>query len=105
MNFCESCGSILKPEKGRVSVICSCNHIQMLDKKETSEQFKEKPSIEVLHDGINPMASFDHKCKRCGFEKAQLVSKGIWISDESEVTEFACGKCGYHERAGGIKAT
>ena len=38
-------------------------------------------------------------------DKAQLVSKGIWISDESEVTEFACGKCGYHERADGIKVT
>ncbi|HLD05382.1 MAG TPA: hypothetical protein VJG90_06700 [Candidatus Nanoarchaeia archaeon] len=105
MNFCASCGAILKPEKGRGSVICPCGHIQMLEVKQTTEQFKQKAPIEVLHDGINPMASYDHKCKKCGFEKAQLVSKGIWISDESEVVEFACGKCGYHERAGGIKVT
>ncbi len=45
----------------------------------------------------NPLAQFDHKCKKCGHPKAELINKGIWYSDEDEVVQYKCGKCGHIE--------
>ena len=62
--------------------------------------FKEKIKKEEKGKGIvdnNPLAQYDHKCKRCGHSKAELISKGIWYSDEDEVLQFKCGKCGFVE--------
>ena len=56
----------------------------------------------VLED-VNPLASYPHVCKKCGYDKAQIISKGIKISDEDELMEYVCGRCGLHERVEGMK--
>ncbi|MBW3023146.1 hypothetical protein KY308_03515 [Candidatus Woesearchaeota archaeon] len=45
----------------------------------------------------NPLAVYPHKCKKCGYEKAQLIECGIWIADEDCVVKYKCGKCGFVE--------
>jgi DNA-directed RNA polymerase subunit M len=45
----------------------------------------------------NIMAVYPHKCKKCGYEKAQLIECGIWIGDEDQVIRYKCGKCGHVE--------
>ena len=46
------------------------------------------------------IATYDHKCKKCGFSKAQIIDMGIFYSDEDQLILLKCGKCGYSERIG-----
>ena len=45
----------------------------------------------------NIFATYDHVCKKCGYDKAQIVDLGIWYSDEDNVLRIMCGKCGFTE--------
>ena len=104
MEFCPKCKAILvSDDQGILS--CSCGFQKNIEKREMIEKVKPEKEIEVIHDEINPLAVYDHKCKKCGFGKAQLISKGIWYGDEDEVVEYVCGRCGRHERAEGLKVT
>ncbi len=67
--------------------------------KITEKTEKSRP-IEVVEDK-NPLAVYDHKCKKCGYDKAQLIEIGIWYSDEDDVVRYKCGRCGYVEKAEG----
>ena len=107
MEFCPKCKSILAPKKenGETLLVCSCGFKKAVEKKEMREKGKKDTKIDIVHDETNPLAVYPHKCKKCGYGKAQLISKGIWYSDEDEVIEYVCGKCGAHEREEGIKVT
>jgi DNA-directed RNA polymerase subunit M/transcription elongation factor TFIIS len=99
MEFCEKCGAMMKPKKGNTSrVVCSCGHERMITRTTMKEKVKPSRPVEVVDDPINPLAVYPHKCKKCGFGKAQLISKGVWYTDEDEVVEYVCGKCGFHEK-------
>jgi DNA-directed RNA polymerase subunit M/transcription elongation factor TFIIS len=41
---------------------------------------------------------FPHRCKKCGYEEADVADLGISYSDESAKFLFRCKKCGYVER-------
>lgn len=57
---------------------------------------RKEESTEAVPDK-NPLAVYPHKCKKCGYEKAQLIECGIWIADEDCVVKYKCGKCGFVE--------
>lgn len=46
----------------------------------------------------NIFATYPHKCKKCGYEKAEIIDQGIKYSDEAGEVLFECGKCGWSER-------
>ena len=77
---------------------CSCGHRQRPEKTSMKEKVSQPKKIDVVTDTIHPLAVYSHKCKKCGYGKAQVISRGIWYSDEDEVIEYVCGKCGCHEK-------
>lgn len=68
-----------------------------MDKNIISEKIKHKEEKFGIIEDINPLAVYPHKCKKCGYEKAQLIEPGIWVADEDSVIRYKCGKCGYVE--------
>ena len=100
MEFCENCKSIMKTkrESEKTTLVCSCGHEKEVERKVMKEKAEQSKDVEVVHDTRDPLAVYPHKCSKCGYGKAQLISKGIWYSDEDEVIEYKCGKCGYHEK-------
>ncbi len=48
--------------------------------------------------GDDVFASYRHKCKKCGYGKAEIINLGAQYSDENELIMLRCGKCGYTER-------
>lgn len=100
MEFCTKCGAIMKPSRTKPGMlVCSCGNSQPISKTTMKESAKPHKDIEVVHDTINPLAVYPHKCKKCCFDRAQLISKGVWYTDEDEVIEYVCGRCGFHEKA------
>jgi DNA-directed RNA polymerase subunit M/transcription elongation factor TFIIS len=71
-----------------------------------AEPLKEKEKIinKKLNQGIvkeeNEYANYKNKCKKCGYEKAQIIDMGVFYSDEDNLIFLKCGKCGYSERIG-----
>ncbi|MFQ5474311.1 MAG: hypothetical protein ACE5DM_00590 [Candidatus Nanoarchaeia archaeon] len=108
MEPCPNCKILMKVrrEPGLTYISCDvCHYAKSLDKKEITDKVRHDRPVEVVTDEIHPLAVYPHKCKKCGFEKAQMISKGIWYSDEDECIEYVCGKCGRHEKAEGQKIT
>ena len=46
----------------------------------------------------NVFASYNHKCSKCGYDKAEMIDLGAQYSDENELVIVKCGKCGFTER-------
>jgi len=68
-------------------------------------KFREKNAVEkVVGQGVvleqNFLADYEHICRKCGYNKAQIIDKGIYYSDEDNLILLKCGKCGYCERIG-----
>lgn len=42
---------------------------------------------------MNPAAKFDNVCKKCGYNKAELIIHDPVISDEDAIIMLKCGKC------------
>ena len=100
MEFCKKCGAIMRPAKDDKTIIeCSCGNRKTITHAVMKEKMAAHKELDVIHDTINPLAVYPHKCKKCGFDKAQLISKGVWYTDEDEVIEYVCGRCGLHEKA------
>lgn len=63
---------------------------------------KEKIKHEDRGEGIvkeqDVFATYNHKCKKCGYRKAEIIDLGAQYSDENELIMLKCGKCGYVER-------
>ena len=49
-------------------------------------------------DSKNQLAGFPHLCKKCGYDKAQVIDLGVWFSDEAGVIRYKCGRCGFTEQ-------
>jgi len=99
MEFCNKCGAIMRPEKDdKKFLLCSCGNRKTTGRTVMTETMAVHKDLEVIHDTINPLAVYPHKCSKCGFGFAQLISKGVWYTDEDEVMEYVCGKCGLHEK-------
>ena len=107
MNFCLECNKLIIPKKenGKTILICErcglnqevLNHEGLVVKSEIHKK-SEKANGVVSEE--NTSACFGHKCKKCGFDKAELIDMGVFISDEDNLVFIKCGKCGFKERVG-----
>lgn len=103
MEFCGRCGAIMHPKDGTLR--CACGNRQPVVKRSHKETHEHEVTQGVVDHTVHPLAAFDHVCSRCGFGKAQLVSKGVFITDEDEAIEYICGRCGNHDPEEGLKIT
>ena len=74
----------------------------MADKKRIVEKERihhEERGEGVVKDG-NRMATYENKCEKCGYGKAEIIDVGVLISDEDNLIFLKCGRCGYSERVG-----
>ena len=104
--FCPKCKSILKPIKENDNVILKCpvcnikaNSKKLLILKDKAKVIpeKHKRSTGVADESHNILAVHNHICSKCGYNKAEIIEKGIWYSDEDQVVIYKCGKCGNTE--------
>ena len=62
------------------------------------EKIEHKDTGEGIAKEKDVFASYDHKCKKCGYKKAEVIDLVSQYSDEDELIMIKCGKCGYTER-------
>tara|TARA_Y100000310_G_C20626514_1_gene786236 strand:+ start:872 stop:1204 length:333 start_codon:yes stop_codon:yes gene_type:complete len=96
--FCPKCENIMRPkkEKGKLYLVCSCGYKRLSGKKQTvfKEQVKTRvKKIEAI-ESKNYLATYPHVCKKCGYDKAELILFEPWWGDEDSVVRYKCGKCG-----------
>jgi DNA-directed RNA polymerase subunit M/transcription elongation factor TFIIS len=96
MKFCEKCEGIMLPkDEGRLSCI-GCG--SLTEGKISFEQKVDLPNKGVgFVPEINPLASYENICAKCGFDKAEAIIKEPAISDEDHIVMLRCGKCGLVE--------
>ena len=104
MEFCPKCKSILIPkmENGKLVIHCSyCGYSRGAKVGEALVETEKMPRREEVGEGvvdsINEFATYDNKCEKCGFGKAQIVDMGQWYSDEDNIIILRCGKCGWSQ--------
>lgn len=107
LKFCPKCKNILVPkrisEKEFVVKCVKCDYAKkfkgkpLVEENKLPEKEKKGPGIA---DNKNVFADYKHKCKKCGYDKAQIIDAGIFYSDEDNLIMLKCGKCGYSERIG-----
>jgi hypothetical protein len=91
--LCPNCRELLKGS------ICACGY----QGKEVITHKLTLPRDHGIAEEKNPLATAPHVCKKCGYDFAEIYSKGIFYSDEDENFIFICGKCGHQEEAEGSK--
>lgn len=104
MQFCPKCGSLLRTKTVDKKLVntCSCGYKKKLESTHIiKETVVEKNTIFEI-SGVNPLATSDNICAKCGFDKAILVDPQITVRDTSGDTEadkpaYICGKCGHKE--------
>ncbi len=104
--FCKTCGSLLVLEKNTYGKWMKCpqGHTQPELNQERNilitENKRQARRIEVM-DGENILAVHNHKCKRCGYDKAELIEISCSYSDEDNMYRMKCGRCGLVEQLEG----
>jgi len=108
MKFCPKCGGLLIPHSiGERSIIKCKNCDYFVEAKvdhlvEEEKITHKEPKGEGVIENENPFATYDHKCEKCGYGKAQIIDAGVSYSDEDNLIMLKCGKCGHSERVGKI---
>jgi len=104
--FCPRCKSILIPKKvGENKLVVKCSRCGFFKEIKgegliRTDKIKRKEVGEgIVKDG-NELADYDNVCKKCGYNKAQIIDMGIFYSDEDQLILLKCGRCGYSERVG-----
>ena len=104
VQFCNVCGNVLMSDKSSPgNLICSQGHQHRSseeDKNVLSEKSAATKKIEIA-DSHNVLAAYDHRCKKCGFDKAEVLVSNPWWSDEETVYRWKCGRCGFVEQVEG----
>lgn len=104
--FCKTCGSLLVPKNTPYGKWLSCprGHMQPeLNQSEVvtvSEKIEPTKRIEVVDDK-NVLAVYNHKCKKCGHDKAELIEISCSYTDEDNIYRMKCGRCGFVEQLEG----
>lgn len=105
LKFCPKCGDILIPEKQGEKFFASCQkcgfskQVKQLKERENLEPKKKAEGVDIVRNE-SPLATYKHKCSKCGHGKAQIIDMGVFYSDEDNLILLKCGKCGYSERIG-----
>jgi DNA-directed RNA polymerase subunit M/transcription elongation factor TFIIS len=104
--FCKTCGSLLVPKKTTYGKWMSCPNghsqpdlVQEAPTSRSKSLDKMKP-VEAA-DGKNILAVYDHICKKCGHDKAELIEIMPSYSDEDSMMRMKCGKCSFVEQLEG----
>jgi DNA-directed RNA polymerase subunit M/transcription elongation factor TFIIS len=60
------------------------------------EKINSKPGRKqgVVEDK-NIFANYSFVCKKCGYDKAEVIERQPYISDEDSLTFLRCGKCSF----------
>lgn len=104
--FCKTCGSLLALKKTPYGKWMSCpqDHGQPeLNQKSitiTSKNIHQAKEIKVSGDE-NILAVYDHLCKKCGYNKTELIEISCSYSDEDNIYQMKCGQCGHVEQLEG----
>lgn len=106
MKFCPKCKGLLVPKSIGERFIVKCKNCDFFAEGKAKplieeEDIKHKPKRgEGVLKNKNPFATYKHKCKKCGYGKAQIIDMGVFYSDEDNLIMLKCGKCEYSERIG-----
>jgi len=107
MQFCPKCKGIIIPRtiKGRTLLLCNgCGWWKEVKGEkgliEVDKIVHDSTKGEGVVDDENILATYKHKCEKCGYEKAEIQDIGVQYSDEDNVMLVKCGKCGFVERIG-----
>jgi DNA-directed RNA polymerase subunit M/transcription elongation factor TFIIS len=110
LNFCKTCGGILRVQKidnENSYLFCdNCHIFELVKSDENLGMFsnekidKQKERGEGVSNDENEFANYEHICKKCGYNKVQIIDMGIFYSDEDNLILLKCGKCGFCERVG-----
>ena len=103
MQFCSKCGTLikLKNPNPQNKFYCDCLQEIKLNSQDfiIKEKITPKKDIEIA-DNKNRLAVHKHICKKCGYDRAELIEIGVMYGDEADIVRFRCGKCGYVENIG-----
>ncbi len=104
LSFCSKCKNILPPRNSEKFQEIECNVCGLKQKIETishKEIIKKKPlKGKSIGEMNNPYATYKNFCKKCGFDKAQIIDIPAKYSDEDDIIFLRCGKCGFSEKIG-----
>ncbi len=107
LKFCPKCKSLLKFEKHEKSILLKCTKcdykLEINNKNflKVGEKINKKSKIgKGVAENKDIFATYPHKCKQCGYDKARIIDMGIFYSDEDNLILIQCGKCGFSERIG-----
>jgi DNA-directed RNA polymerase subunit M/transcription elongation factor TFIIS len=104
--FCKTCGSLLVPRKTEFGKWMSCPNGHAQPETVTSAQThvsqntNQGKKIQAIEDE-RPLAVYDHICKKCGHNKAELIEIQPSYSDEDSTMRMKCGKCSFVEQLDG----
>lgn len=104
--FCSTCGTLLRPQTTPYGKWLSCPHGHLQPELQTTAETlisknRDQHLPVQVSDGVNILAVHDHICKKCGYNKAELIEMSASYSDEDNIYRMKCGKCGFVEQLEG----
>ena len=114
VEYCPECGGMMFPKKFEEVYMLECPGCGFYEMLEENPDFKIKDSgvdekqknkekdskgKGAVEEG-NVFPTYEHKCPKCGHDKAELIDAGVFYSDEDNIYFMRCGKCGFSERIG-----
>lgn len=98
--FCKTCGTLLRPKKTPYGEWLACPHGHTQPELNQESVITKSENImpakrQGIMDDTNPVAVHDHKCPKCGYDKAELIEISCFYSDEDNIYRMKCGKCGH----------
>ena len=103
--FCQKCGAILVPKKGRDKTKLACSSCNYIPKERIkaviTEEVKkqEVPKIEVVDKTIETSPKTEQECPKCRNKIAYYWLVQTRSADEAETRFFQCTKCSYRWRS------
>jgi DNA-directed RNA polymerase subunit M/transcription elongation factor TFIIS len=98
LEICAKCGKIMKPINGDSFKCINCGFkIKGEDLIETEKILKKKIIKEGVVKDKNIFADYPFKCRKCGFDKSEIIERPPYFSDEDSLVYLKCGKCGWTE--------
>ena len=98
MKLCSKCKNIMRPVRHEMFECVSCGFQDKGPDLVEIEKIEEPPIVEEgVVDDENIFADFPFTCEKCGFDKAEIVERQPYVSDEDSLSYLKCGKCGWME--------
>lgn len=101
MQFCEKCGGLLLPDKGKKKFVCgSCGKSSKTKGNVVvkEEIVNNNEKLEVVDKDYDVNPEVEEECPKCSNKKAKFWTLQTRASDESETRFFECKKCSHRWR-------